>query len=660
MAIRMTRDGGVAIVTIDVPPVNAISQAVRRGLLEAVEASAADPEVTSVVLAGARLTFSEGEDLCDLEHAPDDPLLGEVLRRIETSGTPWIAAVQGKALGAGLDLAMACHRRIAVSSAVLGLPEVSLGLIPGAGGTVRLPRLIALDRALEMIVTGKPMGAEDACEAGLIDRVVSGDLLSAATAMAREAAAPVPTLARPVCPESAPGAFEDAAKRAVSRAKGQAAPVAAVEALRQARDLPAEEALVRERRLFLALRGGEEARALRHINLAERATRRIDRLDGVAPHPVRHVGVIGGGTMGAGIAAACLLAGVPVTMVERGADAARAGQGRVHDILDGSLKRGKLTPESHAERLAAFTATDEFDALAPADLVVEAAFEDMAVKQEIFARLGRVVRPNAVLATNTSYLDVGAIAAQTGRPGRVIGLHFFAPAHIMKLLEVVAPDGLDDRALATGVAFARRLGKIPVLAGVCDGFIANRLMSAYRREAEYMLEDGAFPWQIDAAMEAYGFPMGLFRVQDLSGLDISWAMRKRQAASRDPAQRYVRIGDLLCEAGHFGRKTGRGYYAYDDAGTARPSPETAALIEAESARKCIARRAFTEGEIMDRLLEVMRTEGQRILAEGIARSAEDIDVVMVNAFGFPRWKGGPMFAAARQAGGAASGSGHQL
>ncbi|WP_420858327.1 3-hydroxyacyl-CoA dehydrogenase NAD-binding domain-containing protein [Marivivens marinus] len=642
MVVSIERNGTVAVVTIDNPPVNATGQAVRQGLWDAVAATEADPEVSAVVLACSGRTFVAGADIREFGHPPRDPRLPDVLRRIEAATKPWVAAIHGTALGGGLELAMACRRRVARADARLGLPEVTLGLIPGAGGTVRLPRLVAVDVALDMIATGKPVNARRAFETGLIDAVATSDLLEAAIDMARSGTSPAPTLARPVRSETAPGAFDAAAERIQSRARGQIAPEAAVEALRNAIALPVEQALLREAATFQSLRDSDQSKALRHIFFAERATTRLDRLKGVTPLPLFHVGIIGGGTMGAGIAAACLLAGLTVTMIERDVIAASAGRDRVQTILDDSLKRGKLTPATHADRLAAFAATDTYAALSDADLVIEAVFEDISVKQTVFAQLDRVVRPDAVLATNTSYLDVGALAAASADPGRVIGLHFFSPAHIMKLLEIVVPNGLDDRVLATGVALAKQLGKIPVLAGVCDGFIANRIMSAYRQEAEYMLEDGALPWQIDAAMEDFGFPMGLFQMQDLAGLDISWAMRKRRAATRDADQRYVHIGDLLCEAGHFGRKSGRGYYTYDAAGKPLPSPETEALILSESARKGITRQPIAPARIIDRLLGVMRAEAGRILDEGIAQSPDDIDVVMVNAFGFPRWRGGPM------------------
>lgn len=642
MVVAIERNSGIAIVTINNPPVNAMGRAVRQGLWDAIDTLEADDGITAVVLACAGRTFVAGADIREFGEMPEEPNLPDLLRRIEASAKPWVAALHGTALGGGLELAMACHRRVASADAKFGLPEVTLGLIPGAGGTVRLPRLVPMDIALDMIATGKPVEAIRARDAGLVDNVAPDDLLECAISMAREPGTTVPTLRRELRPETVVGAFEAAAGKILARTRGQIAPAAAIEALRNARDLPADEALAQERSLFLRLRDGDQSKALRYIFFAERATARLDRLKGIAPLPLSRVGVIGGGTMGAGIATACLLAGLSVTMIERDAEAAGAGRARVHAILESSLSRGKLTEKSFGERLDAFDATDTYSTLADADLVIEAVFEDMTVKQEVFAQLDQVVRPDAVLATNTSYLDVGALAKETAHPARVLGLHFFAPAHVMKLLEIVVPDGLDDRILATGIALARQLGKIPVVARVCDGFIANRIMSAYRREAEYMLEDGALPWEIDAAMEDYGFPMGLFRMQDLAGLDISWAMRKRQEATRDPNQRYVHIGDRLCELGHFGRKTGRGYYFYDEAGDAHPSPETEALILAESARKGIARRSIPQDRIMQRLLCVMRQEATSILDEGIARNPDDIDMVMVNAFGFPRWRGGPM------------------
>jgi len=646
MIVSVARDGDIAIVTIDNPPVNATSHAVRAGLLRTLRETEGDARIAAVVLICAGRTFIAGADIREFGKPPQDPNLPDLLLALEGATKPWIAAIHGTALGGGLEFALVCRHRIATADAKLGLPEVTLGLIPGAGGTVRLPRLVEATTALDMIASGKPVTADRALAIGLIDRIAGGDLRTAALAMAREAAQ-LPlhpaTTDRAVIMPTDPAAFDALAHRITAKAGPQLAPKAAVQALRTAMKEPAKTALAAERGLFTTLRDGPQSRALRHIFFAERATTRLDRLTGVTPLALNRIGIVGGGTMGAGIAAACLLAGHNVTMIERDATAVTAGRDRIHAILAGSLQRGLITARRHANILAAFDACDSYGALSDADLVIEAVFEDMAVKQQVFASLDAVTRPDAVLCSNTSYLNLDEIAATTRHPARVIGLHFFSPAHIMKLLEVVVPDTVNDTTLATGLHLAKSLGKIAVLAGVCDGFIANRIMSAYRREAEYMLEDGATPWQIDTAMVAFGMPMGVFQMQDLAGLDISWAMRKRQAATRDPAQRYVGIGDWLCERGRFGRKTGRGYYLYDANGMGRPDPEVESLVQAESARKGITRVALQDDAIMARLLGVMQAEGAAILSEGIARNADDIDVVMVNAYGFPRWTGGPMF-----------------
>lgn len=647
MTVSISKNNGIAFVTVDNPPINAVNHAVRTGLLDAATAHDADPDVRAVVLACAGRTFIAGADVREFGQPPRQPLLQDVVRAIASSQTPWIAAIHGTALGGGLEIAMACHYRVAAPNAKLGLPEVNIGIVPGAGGTVMLPRLVSALTALEMIAGGKPVSATAALDSGLIDRIFQGSWHKFSVAFANEAVIGRPAVSvfdRPADAVADPAALDKAVARMVDRAKGQNSPREAVRLLRNALTLPVDEALAEERKTFLQLRDDFQSHALRHIFFAERATTKLDRLKTASARNIRTVGVIGGGTMGAGIAAACLLSGLSVTMIERDEAAALAGGERVRGVLDGSLARGLLTPEAHKVILAGFRARAEYEVLADADLVIEAVFEDMAVKKEVLAKLEAVTRPNAVLASNTSYLDLNEMARSLADPSRLIGLHFFSPAHIMKLLEVVVPDAVSDKVLATGAALARKMGKIPVFAGVCDGFIANRIMSAYRRDCEYMLEDGALPWEIDAAMTAFGLPMGIFQMQDLAGLDISWAMRKRQAATRDPGQRYVEIADRLCEMGRFGRKTGRGWYLYSD-GKGTPDPEVEELILSESQRKGIDRTVFTPEAIMGRILATMAAEGQKILDEGIARSAEDIDVVMVNAYGFPRWKGGPMFQA---------------
>jgi 3-hydroxyacyl-CoA dehydrogenase len=645
VAVTVEARDGVAVVTIDNPPVNAAGLAVRAGLMDAVARIDADPALGAAVLIGAGATFVAGADIAEFDRPPEPPHLPDVVAAIEGAAKPWVAAIHGAALGGGLELALGCRRRIAAPGTRLGLPEVTLGLIPGAGGTVRLPRLIATRDALGLVAGGKPVPAAEAQALGLIDAVADGPLLDAAIALARDAAAAPaepPLIDRSPREPLADWEAEIAARR--RRARGQASPVEAVEALRDAITLAPVEALAAERARFLRLRSSDQARALRHVFFAERALARPADLKGVAPRPTARTGVVGGGTMGQGIATALLLAGRDVTLVERDADARARAEAAVRANLAEARSRGRLDAVAEAAAGARLRGATDLAALAHVDLVIEAVFEDMAVKTELVARLGATLRPEAIIATNTSYLDVNAIAAAAPEPARVIGLHFFSPAHVMRLLEIVRPDGVAPDVRATGFALARDLGKVAVEAGVCEGFIGNRVMSAYRREADFMLEEGALPQEVDAAMTAFGFPMGVYAMQDLAGLDIAWAMRKRLAATRDPAARYVAIADRLCEAGRFGRKTGAGWYRYVD-GKPRPDPAVEAEILAESAAKGLARRAFAPDEIMARLLGAMRREGDALLAEGIAAGPEAVDVVMVNGYAFPRWRGGPMFMA---------------
>ncbi len=642
MCVSVATHGNSAVVTIDSPPVNALGLEVRRGLLDALERTEADPSIKAVVLICAGKTFVAGADVREFDKPPIEPHLPDALLRIENSAKPWIAAIHGSALGGGLELAMACHQRIASQSAILGLPEVTLGVIPGSGGTVRLPRLVDADAALAMIATGKPVSAQRALEAGLLDAVSSDDLLTDAIALAATVPPALPTLKKPPNLPAEPERFQSAVDKILKKAAGQTAPKVAIEALNNTYQHEASTALRLEREAFLSLRSGPQAAAMRHIFFAERATAKVERVKDIAAKPIEVIGVVGGGTMGAGIAAACLLAGLAVNMVERDDSACRAGHDRVRNTLEASMNRGLIDQATFDKLLGAFGVSTQYLTLATADLVIEAVFEDLNIKQQVFAQLDKETHPEAVLATNTSYLDVALIANVTADPSRVIGLHFFSPAHIMKLLEVVVPDCSSDQTVATALNFARKLRKIPVLAGVCDGFIANRIMSAYRREAEYMIEDGAMPWEVDKTMTDFGMPMGIFQMGDLAGLDIAWAMRKRQATTRDPNQRYVDIGDKLYQLGRLGRKTGKGYYCYDT-GKPTPDPDVEAIILAESQRKGIVRQAIAPDTIMARILSAMQSEGQKILQEGIAQSAADIDVVMVNAYGFPRWRGGPMY-----------------
>lgn len=632
--VTLSFDGSLARVMIDNPPVNALSKAVHVGLLKAARTIASRCDVTAVILACTGRSFVAGSDIRELDD-PQPPYLPEVLTAIETSRIPWVAAIHGTALGGGLELAMACHGRIADSSAAFGLPEVTLGIVPGAGGTVRLPRLVPMTHAIEIVTGGKPVDATSALAMGLVDTLSQRDLIAEAEVLAKGLAAEGPgplLLTRP--PRDVAGidwAKEEA--RVAARFRGATAPAEALASLRECAELGAAEAMARARARFLRLSTSAEAAALRHIFFAERNAGQSLRATAGKSVDLDLCGVIGGGTMGAGIAAALLLSGSVVRLIERDALAAEAGRARIAAVIETSRQRGVLSADAAQAALARLSVGADYAALADCPLVIEAVFEDMAVKRAVFEQLDAVMPPDAILASNTSYLDVDALAAGTRDPARVLGLHFFSPAHVMKLLEVVRGARTGPRALATAGALARRLRKTAVVAGVCDGFIGNRIMAAYRQDCEAMLLQGADPAEIDAAMRGYGFAIGLFEVQDMSGLDIAWARRRALAAAGTPSM--STISDRLCEAGRLGRKAGRGWYDYED-GKAKAAPVVAQILAEESARAGLVRCDFTQAEIMARILRVMQEEGAQILAEGIAESADDIDVVMVAGYGFPR------------------------
>ncbi|WP_378941889.1 3-hydroxyacyl-CoA dehydrogenase NAD-binding domain-containing protein [Mesorhizobium sp. ANAO-SY3R2] len=636
---------GVLVVTIDNPPVNAISSHVRAGLLAALDQAASADDIAGVVITGAGKTFVGGADIREFGKPPVGPTLPEVMQRIEGFEKPVVAATNGAALGGGCEIALACHGRIAAAQATFGLPEVKLGIVPGSGGTQRLPRLLGIPAAIDLIGSGRAIKAAEAVTLGLIDRV-SELLLEDATTLVRDLAQkPLRRTGRLVVPAADPAADEAAAKKILSKARGQAAPAEAVRLVRAAAETNLENGLADERATFLSLRDSTEAAALRHVFFAERQAGKVDKLEGVAPRRIETVGIVGTGLMGAGIAVAVLSAGYRVIGVEQTQDAADKGHERIAGILDKSVQSGRLAASVRDDCIARLKVTGDAGELALADLVIEAVFDDLEVKTSLFQRLDGIVRDDAILATNTSYLDPDKIAAATARPERVVGLHFFSPANIMRLVEVVDCAATAPEVLASALGFAKKLGKLPVACGVTEGFIGNRIYSAYRREAEFMVEDGAAPENIDAALEAYGFPMGIFTVNDMAGLEIAWALRKRRAATRDPKARYVEIPDRLCEAGRFGRKTGRGWYDYSS-GERQVDPEVTALIAAARAAKSITPRSFTANEIVARLLKAMADEGATLLAEGIAARSSDIDLVMINGYGFPAHKGGPMFVAA--------------
>ncbi len=644
--VSIEHRGDVAVVTVDSPPVNAAGHAVRAGLMAAVDAIGSDAAIRGAVLLCAGRTFVAGADIAEFGAPPAPPLLADVCAALDALAKPVVAALHGSALGGGLELALACPYRVIEPAANLGLPEVTLGLIPGAGGTQRLPRLVGAAAALDLIVSGRKVGAAEALRLGAVDAITVGDRLGFALGFLRERLdRPVPHASSRPCP-ALPAEAVAALRAAVAkRSPGQIAPQRAIDVVAESGARDFASGLSLEAEAFGGLRASPQARAMRHVFFAERAVAKVPELSRASARAVTHLGVVGGGTMGAGIAAAGLLAGLRVHLVERDDAALAAGRERVEAILRDAANRGKLSAESHADIGAGrFSATAAPEPLRDADLIVEAVFESMDAKRDVFAILDRLAKPGAILATNTSYLDVAAIAAATSRPADVIGLHFFSPAHVMRLLEIVVPPAASAQAVATGFAFGRALGKIAVRAGNAEGFIGNRILSAYRKAADAMVEDGASPWEVDAAVRAFGFPLGLFEMQDLAGLDIGWATRKRLAATRDPAERYARVSDRICERGRFGRKSGRGYYVYAD-GRAEPDPEVDAIVADERRAKGIAPRPFSPEEIQERVLLATVNEGAKVLDEGVALRASDIDVVMVDGYGFPRWRGGPMHAA---------------
>ncbi|WP_439628786.1 3-hydroxyacyl-CoA dehydrogenase NAD-binding domain-containing protein [Shinella sp.] len=635
-------EGGVLVVSIDNPPVNALSPHVRSGLLAALDHAAATADIRGLVISGTGRTFIGGADIKEFGQPIAEPTLPQVIARIEAFEKPIVCAVDGAALGGGCEVALACHGRIAGENASFGLPEVKLGIVPGAGGTQRLPRLIGPIAAIDLIGTGRAVKASEAVALGLAD-TVAADPLAAAVAVLR-AGQPLRRTGSIDVPVAEPAAIDAAEANVLAKSRGQLAPAKAVRLVKAAGQLDLEQGLAEERATFLRLRDSSESAALRHVFFAERAAGKVEKLAEVLPRRIETVAIVGTGLMGSGIAVSALTTGYRVIALEQTQEAAAAGRARIAGILDKAAQSGRLTKEAREACLARLGTTTEATDLAAADLVVEAVFDDLSVKTELFRRLDGIVAPGAILATNTSYLDPDAIAAATADPSRVVGLHFFSPAHVMRLVEVVDCAKTAPDVLASALAFVKRLGKLPIVCGVTEGFIGNRIFSAYRREAEFMLEDGALPHEIDAALEAYGFPMGIFAVNDMAGLEIAWARRKRLAATRDPAERYVEIADRLCEAGRLGRKTGLGWYAYPN-GERTIDPAVTAAIEAARAAKNITPRAFTAQEILDRLLKAMAEEGTVLLADGIAACPGDIDLVMINGYGFPAHKGGPMFAA---------------
>jgi 3-hydroxyacyl-CoA dehydrogenase len=635
-------DGDVHVLRIANPPVNTLRTEVRAGLLEGLRA-AQKAGARAIVLIGSGRGFSAGAEMTEFGKPRQPPSLPDVFDAIEASDAPVVAAIHGVALGGGLELALACHARVAAPGGQLGLPEVKRGFVPGAGGTQRLPRLIGLE-ALRMIVTGEPVAAEEAQRLGFVDAVLpAGDLEKAAVAWARDAAASGRrfVLARERADKiqgQGMAAFDAAAQKLLARNRGQESPKGCVEAVRAAFTLPFEEGLKRERELFQSLVSGEQSKALRHVFFGEREAQRVPAVPAdTKPLPVQRLVVIGGGTMGGGIAMSAANFGLPVTVVETSAEALERGLNRCRANWQRTVDSGRLKPEEMERRSALLKGSTDFDAaVREADLVIEAVFEDMAVKKDIFARLDNVARPGIVLASNTSTLSIDEIASATRRPELVCGMHFFSPANVMRLLEIVRGAKTSATTLATAMDVGRRIGKINVVVGNCDGFVGNRMTGKRGPQVEKLLLEGALPQDIDRVMESYGMAMGPLATGDLAGLDIGAAVRKARGT-------VAPIADAIVAKGRFGQKTGAGYYRYDENRRRQPDPEVERIILDVAEKMQVRRRKIEDSEILERLLLPMVNEGARILEEGIAARPVDIDVVFVNGFGWPAWRGGPMF-----------------
>jgi 3-hydroxyacyl-CoA dehydrogenase len=648
----------VAIIKIDNPPVNALSAGVPEGIATAIARAGADPAVQAIIVMGAGKTFIAGADISSLEEAAWGRLeaacdMHALLTTIEDSPKPVVMAIHGTALGGGLELAMAGHYRVAAAKALLGQPEVNLGIIPGAEGTQRLPRLVGVAKALDMCVTGKPLKADEAAAAGLVDLVVDGDLTERALAFAKKIVNVPPQKTRERSdrlgtPDANRSLYDDARALAGKIRKRQVAPLKAVDAIEAAATLPYIDGVRQERALFFECVQTEQAKALIHAFFAERAAAKVKGVGpDVKPRPVEKVAIIGAGTMGGGIAMASANAGLPVVVKDATQEALDRGAATIRKNYDASVKRGRLTPDVAAARAEGIRMVLDDSGVEEADIVIEAVFESMAVKREVFAGLDARARAAAVLATNTSTLDIDEIAGVTQRPTDVVGLHFFSPANVMRLVEIIRGRATSPEVIATSIAFAKRLGKVPVVVGNCRGFVGNRMMFPYMYEAQFLVEEGATPEQVDKALTDFGMAMGIFAVDDMAGLDVAYRVRQELGHFTEPGVRRPLVADELNRMGRVGQKSGRGWYVYDEARKPTPDPEVVALIRRKAAEAGIPQRTFTSEEIVERCIYALINEGARILEEGAAQRASDIDVIYLNGYGFPGWRGGPMFFADR-------------
>jgi len=636
--ITTRRHGDILIIVSNNPPVNALGAAVRQGLVAGIQEAEGDDSVSAIVIACEGQTFFAGADITEFGKPPVMPWLPQVVDTIENCSKPVVAAIHGTALGGGLEVALGCHYRVAVAAAKLGVPEVKLGLLPGAGGTQRLPRVAGVPRALEMCATGTPISAQDAYDCGLVDRLIEGELIPHAVAFAEEVRAvrPLPKSSerQDKVADVAPALFDDFAKANARKLRGFDAPAANIRAVRAAAEKPFAEGVIEERKLFMELMSGAQARAQQYFFFAERKAAKIDGLpQDTRPRDISQVGVIGAGTMGGGIAMNFLSAGIPVTIVEMDKQALDRGTGVMRKNYEASAAKGRFTGEQVETMMGLLNPTLEFDALAQCDLIIEAVYENMDVKKEIFGRLDTIAKPGAILASNTSYLNIDEIGASTSRPQDVVGMHFFSPANVMKLLEVVRGARTAPDVLVTAMQVAKKIKKVAVVAGVCYGFIGNRMLMPRQLQAEALLLEGATPEQIDRVHVEFGMPMGPFQMADLAGVDIGW--------HRDPS-RIDNLRDALCAIDRWGQKKGAGFYDYDDKRRPAPSPVVQGIIEQFSADKSIERRSISDQEITERTLYTMVNEGAKILEEGMAQRASDIDVVWVYGYGWPVYRGGPM------------------
>lgn len=634
--------GDIALVSIDNPPVNALSVHVRTGLQDAVAQINADQSARVIVIYAKGRTFIAGADITEFGKPPMPPALPDLLNELEQSAIPLVCVLHGTALGGGLELALACHARVALKGTRIGLPEVLIGLLPGAGATQRVPRLAGIPAALDMALSGRQVPATEALEMGLIDELAEGDAREIALASGQKLLDGQLQMRRTDTLETAPdNAAIDAARAAVIRkSPNLISPQRCIEAI-AASTGPMVDGLKIERKAFMDCLDSPQRRGLMHAFFGERIVANVPEKKAKA-RDIQSIGVIGGGTMGSGIATSALLAGLPVTLIELKEDALARGVATITANLDGAVKRGKLSAEARDTTVALLTPSTDLQSLSDVDLVVEAVFEKMEIKKEIFGNLDRICKSGAILASNTSYLDVNEIAASTSRPQDVIGLHFFSPAHIMKLLEIVVADKTAPEVTAAGFALAKRLKKTGVRAGVCDGFIGNRILSHYGKTASYLVLDGATPQQVDNALENFGFAMGPHKVGDLAGLDIGWMTRKRKADTRSPDERYAgAIADRICENGWFGRKAKMGYYAYDGKNMSL-NTEVANIIASERRNAGLKPRQFTDAEIVDRYMTAMIVESTRVVEDGIALRPVDVDIVFLMGYGFPRFRGGPL------------------